>query len=462
MRFLAASLIMSALAVAVIPAQAETLQQAMASAYNTNPTLQAERAKLRAVDEQVALAKSGQRPTIDANADIGRTYTDLNGFDKSLTNRQVGVGVTQPLYRGGSIEAGIQSAEKNVLAARASLTSAEQTLFLSVAQVYFNMVRDEAVLRLTKKTEEVLKRELQAASDRLKVGEATRTDQSQAEARYAGATADRIQAEGNVAVSRAAYEKVVGHPPAAVKYELVDMEMPPTLDNALERAHANNPQVIAAQYSMQAAEHDVDVASGALLPQLDLQAGASRGWDQSVAALGEGDSAQVMARLTIPLYRGGADYAKTRAAKETASQRRVEVRSTMDEVRENAVRAWQQLGTARASINARKKQVESAKLAFEGVKQESDVGTRTVLDRLNAEAETLQAQVDLVQAERDQAVAMFDVKAAVGELTAEKIGLPVEIYNATAHYNAVRDKWIGTGGEPTPPASPAEAPQPAK
>jgi outer membrane protein/adhesin transport system outer membrane protein len=424
-------------------ASAETLQQAMIRAYDNNPSLKSARAKLRAVDEQVPLAKSGARPSADFSADIGTQTTDFNGTSAEITPRQIGVTVSQPIYKGGRIDSSIDSAEKAVLAERANLVNAEQTLFLSVAQVYYDLVRDQAVMRLTKQTEGVLGKELQAARDRLKVGEATKTDMSQAASRLAGATADRIEAEGKLEISKATYEKIIGVPAGELSQNAINFTLPPTADEVIAKAQKNSPRVISAQYAMQAAEHDVDVASGALLPDISIEASGARGWDQSVASLGELSSATIMARLVMPIYRSGSDYAKTRAAKETASQKRLDVRSTMDEARENAVRAWQQLVTARATITARKKQVEASALAYEGVKQESEVGTRTILDRLDAESETLQSQVNLVQAERDQAVAMFDVKAAVGELTADNLALPVAIYDSKAHYDAVKDTWIG-------------------
>lgn len=427
-------------------AHAETLEQAMVQAYNKSSTLQSARARLRAVDEQVPLAKSGARPTADFGATIGESASSFqHKSTTTYTPRQFGFTLSQPLYKGGSIDASIASAENTVQAERANLVNAEQTLFLNVAQSYYDVLRDQSVIKLTRKTEEVLSKELQAARDRLKVGEATKTDTSQAESRYAGAVADRIQAEGNLALSKATYERIVGTPPGELKDEQVKLALPASLDEVVDLALKNNPEVISAQYEMQAAEHDVDTAQGALMPQISLEASGSRGYDVSGSALGESSGSSILARLVMPIYHGGSDYAKTRAAKETASQKRIEVRSAMNGVRENAVRAWQTLNTSRATITSRRKQVEASQLAYEGVKQESEVGTRTILDRLNAESEALQAQVNLVQARRDQAVAMYDLKAAVGELTADKLALPTLIYDSTSHYDSVKNSWLGLG-----------------
>jgi outer membrane protein/adhesin transport system outer membrane protein len=444
-------------AVFAAPVSAATLQEAMVQAYGTNPTLQKQRNALRAIDEQVPLAKSAARPSVDADASLGQAWTDVAGTGRHTTPRGLGVSVTQPIYKGGSIEAGITSAEKTVMQQRALLQSGEQALFLSVAQAYFDVARDQAVLRLNKKNEQVLGKEQQAAGDRLKVGEATRTDISQADSRLSGAVADRIQAEGRLAVSKATYLRIVGAEPGDIDLPKPDISLPTTLPEAISKSENNRPEVIAARYAEESARSDIDVAEGGLLPEVNINASAGRDWDQGTAS-GRVDSAVVAAQLVVPLYRAGADYARTRAAKETASQRRVEVREAMDLARENTVAAWQDLMTARATITARQKQIKASDVALTGVREESSNGTRTVLDRLNAEAEALQSQVDLVQAQRDEILAVFRLKGAVGELTAEKLGLPLTPYDPAAHYEEVKDKWLGLGSET--PDSPAASPKP--
>ena len=446
MRMLAALLLL----LLAIPAEAATLQAAMMRAYQTNPTLQSAQAKLRAVDESVPLAKSGARPSLDFNSQIGQSAVDQNGIHRDSTPRGLGFSVTQPIYKGGRIDSDISSAEKKVLAERANLMDVEQSLFLSVATVYFDVWRDQATIKINRKNEEVLRQELQAARDRFKVGEATRTDVAQADSRYSGSTAARIESEGRLANSKATYEKIIGDAPSELAAPDLNFPIPATLDEAIKQAQEHNPKVISSKFTADSAEHDIATAEGALLPEVNLEASANRNWDSSgVAAGGEVDTAAITARLTVPLYRSGADYARTRAAKQTASQRRVEIHSALDTARQTAVSAWESLKTAQATILSRQKQVQAANLAFEGVKEESKVGTRTILDRLNAEAEALQARVNLIQAQRDKAVALFSVKSAIGELTAEKLKLPLTPYDPTNHYEQVKDAWIGLGSSNT-------------
>ncbi len=442
MRFLLAVILL----LGASPLHAETLLAAMVRAYQTNPTLQTAQTKLRAIDEGVPLAKSGARPSLDFNSQIGQNTVDQNGTQRDATPRGLGFSVTQPLYKGGRIDADIGSAEKKVLAERANLMDAEQSLLLSVATIYFDVWRDQATVKINRKNEEVLRQELQAARDRFNVGEATRTDVAQADSRFSGATAARIESEGRLANGKATYEKITGNAPSELAAPDLNFPIPQSLDEAIKQAQDNNPKVISSKYTADSAEHDVDVAEGALLPEINLEASADRNWEtSSLATGGETDTASITARLTVPLYRSGADYARTRAAKQTASQRRVEIHSALDAARETAVSAWESLKTAQATILSRQKQLKAAELAFEGVKEESKVGTRTILDRLNAEAEALQARVNLVQAQRDKAVALFSVKSSIGELTADNLKLPLTPYDPVAHYEQVKNAWIGLG-----------------
>lgn len=441
-----------------LPLHAETLEQAMVRALTTNPTLLKEQARQRAVDEQVPLAKSGQRPVADFNAAAGAESTTYAGVESTIKPRNFGLSITQPVYSGGSISSGIDVAEDAVLAGRAQLADAEQTLLQNVVTAYMNVARDQHVLELSQKSEAVLKEEWKSVKDRLNVGEATRTDASEAEARFARATADRIQAEGSLAQSQAFYENVVGIAPQGVLVITPNQDaLPATLDEVLAAAQHNAPAVIASNYNALEANAAVDKAVGALLPQISLSGSLNRANEQSALEPRQQDNALIMANLTVPLYHGGSDYALIRAAKQTASQKRVEQLEASTAARENAIRAWQSLKTAEATMVARKKEIAAADLAYQGVKRESQVGTRTVLDSLNSEADALQAHVNFVTAERDYEIAKYAVRAATGDLTAAKLHLTAAVYDPEIHYNKVKDAWIGLGEQLEPMAEDGKA-----
>lgn len=433
-------------------AETQTLKDTMALAYQNNPALQAERAKLRATDEQVAQAMSGWRPNVEALAEAGESQQKISGrgfFNGSdtLTPRDAGITVTQPVFRGFRTQGAVKTAEAQVEAGRAMLRDAEQRLLFDAAKTFLDVVQSQQVLDLSRNNEDVLRQQLDATNSRFRVGEVTKTDVSQAESRLNAAMATRIRAEGDLANDRAAYLRLIGDMPGSLQPPNLVLPSPTSMDETVALAEKNNPLLIAASFNQDAAKSDVTTAQGSLLPEVNLVGNVSRGWEQSVMLPGRQDNATIMARVSIPLYKGGADYAKTRAAYQTVTQRRLELDDARHKVREAAVRAWQNLLTARAAIKANKSVVAAAALALQGVREENKAGTRTTLDVLDAEQELLNAKVNLVKAEHDEALAILQIKASVGELTAAALDLPVKPYDPKAHYDDIRNRWVGLGTE---------------
>ncbi len=426
-------------------AHAETLDEALAKSYTTSPRLQARQAAVRAVDEQVAQANAGWKPSLNGTADYNYSQQVYGGTESSMHPRGLGLQLSQPVLRLQTFTA-IQSAKRAVDAARASLTSQEQSLLLDAVSAYMNVVRDQSVLKLQQNNEQVLKRQLDAARDRFRVGEITRTDVSQAESRLAGATAERIQAEGTLAASKANYRRVIGDEPNDVKQPEKLPKLPAGIDEVISQAESVNPDVIAANYAFEQADKDVDTNLAKLLPEISLIGSANRDYSQSSLLAGRTDSLSIGLRATIPLYQGGAEYAATRQAKQTRSQRQLEFEETKLRAHESAIQAWQQHKAAVAAIESRRSAVKANAIALEGTQQEAKVGTRTTLDVLNAEQEYLNAQVSLVSAEHDAVVAAYQVLSAVGKLTVTDLQLPVtNVYDPEKHYDNVAGKWIGVG-----------------
>ena len=429
------------------PVEAQTLEEALARAYQTNPTLDSQRAQLRATDELVPQALSGYRPTVDLNGFAGRTKAEARaagGTRNSVTTpRGASIELNQPLYRGGSTGASVRGAEARVQAQRANLLLTEGDVLLTAATAYLDVVRDQSVLDLNRNNETVLRRQLDASRDRFNVGEITRTDVSQAEARLSRANADRIQAEGRLRASRAAYQRAVGELPGVLTAPRPRFQLPATLDEVIALAQSNNPGVTAAEYAELAANAGIDRIEGEGYPQVSLSAELARSYDGSATA-DRSDSASLTANLRIPLYSAGLLSARVREAKHQANQARIQIEGARRQVVENAIRAWEALITARAAIESRRTQVRAAEIALEGVRQEAQVGSRTTLDTLNAEQELLDARVGLVSVQRDETVAAFQVLEATGQLNARQLGLPVQYYDFESHYREVRDQWWGT------------------
>lgn len=444
-------------------ASAQSIEETLAAAYRTNPLLQAERARQRATDETIAQALSNWRPSVTVSSDIGRARDWSSTTDtirKTVTETErlrspatVSGVVRQPLYRGGRTVAETSRAENNIQRGRALLQGVEQQVLLDAATAYLNLLRDTAVLELNINNEQVLTKQLAATRDRFQVGEVTRTDVAQAEARIARARADRIQAEGNLTSTRANYRRVVGEAPGKIQPARLPPNLPASESNAVQRI-SENPAVLAAVFNEKAARDNVDVIAGELLPTVNLQGTLSRA-EETQTRGADRDSASVQLTFAVPLYQQGLVEARIREAKQTAGQRRIEMEDARRKATEDTTRSWEALNTARARMTAIQAQVRAAEIALEGVIQESRVGSRTVLDVLDAEQELLNAKVQLVQSQRDEVVAAYQLTSATGQLTALKLGLEVELYDPTRNYAETRGRWWGTSinaGIPAPRA----------
>jgi TolC family type I secretion outer membrane protein len=284
--------------------------------------------------------------------------------------------------------------------------------------------------------------QLEATRDRFQVGEVTRTDVSQAEARLARATSERIGAEGDLAASRAVFRNVIGMAPAVLPRPPLPRGLPASLAEADSIAIGNNPDVTTAEFRERSALDSVDQVSGELWPTLSLIGRLQRQEDVS-RRNSRFDSAEAVVNLNVPLYQAGAVYSRLRERKQLVVEQRRLLDQSQRNAIEDATRAWNALETAGAEIGSFAKQVEANQIALEGVEKEAEVGARTVLDILDAQQELLNSQVSLVRAERDEVVAAFQLKASLGLLTARQLDLPVDYYDPELHYRQVRDSWFG-------------------
>lgn len=429
--------------------QAETLEQALIMTYNTNPSIQSQRASVRRVDEGVSQALSGWRPTVTLVGEGGTDYTKSSttkaSGDKTTNPTSLALSASQSLYSGGQTVAETKSAEADVLAAREGLLSVEQGIFRAAVSAYMSVVGDKSVVDLNRNNVDVLSRQLEAANDRFSVGEITRTDVAQAEARLAGAKANLVTSIGSLKVSEATYEKVVGQKPGEVGYPTFPDNFPESLDSAIELGMENNPDVRSAKYVEESSKHAIRATSGKLLPSISLDGSLTQSNDQSSSSQWS-QGAAISATITVPLYQSGAVYSSVRAARHLNSQRKIEIETAVRDVREAVTQAWEQLEAARAGIQSTEEQVRANRIALDGVEQEAQVGSRTTLDVLDAEQELLSSQVDLVNARINLHVAQYDVLAAVGNLNAREMGLGVDYYDPETNYKRVRNKWAGTDG----------------
>jgi outer membrane protein len=429
------------------PASGMSLTEAMVLAYSNNPTLQAQRASLRATDETISSALSTYRPTVQITGSASETDSSSNRLTSPngrTSPRSATFSVTQPLYRGGRTVAGVQQADANIRAGRATLRNTEQTVLLNTVRGYMDVLRDQAIVDLNRNNEERLRRQLQATLDRFEVGEVTRTDVAQAQARLSRARSDRIAAEGALQASRAVFLSAVGAPATELSRVPTLEGVPDTEEEAIAIALTESPLIEQAGFAEVAAQRSVRAAEGALYPTLSLNGSATHS-EQAQVQNSETDSATIGASVTIPLYQQGSEYATIRQQKQTANQRRIEIELQRRSVRESVTRSWASLSSASDRIRSGVDQVRAAEIALDGVRQEAEVGSRTTLDVLDSEQELLDARVSLVRSERDEYVAGFELKSAIGRLSAFDLNLPVDRYDPTINYNYARGKIIGKG-----------------
>ena len=454
-------------ACAVSYAHGETLQSALVQAYRNNPTLNAQRASVRATDEYVPQALSGYRPKITATITGGEqsmsgttrvvspnlpatafpnrpaTYATQSGYNAPVA---LGASITQTLYNGFKTANQTREAESQVLAARATLQQAVQATLLNAATAYMNVLRDGAILDLQKRNVEVLQEQLRQTRDRFNVGEVTRTDVAQAESRLASGRSQVLTAEANYKASVATYRQVIGIEPKNLSAGTpVDRFSPHTLPKAISVGTAVHPAVMSAEYSVDVAQLAVKVSEASLLPTLSVTGNFTKNYEV-VGSLNtiESYNASLLGTLSVPIYQGGAEYSLIRQAKETLGQKRLDLDTARDQVRQTVVQSWGQLEAAKANIDATQAQVQAAEIALDGVRQEARVGQRTTLDVLNAQQELVNARVSLVTAQRDRVVASYTLLAAVGRLSPTVLGLHVPVYRPIVHYQQVRDAWAGT------------------
>jgi outer membrane protein len=461
------SLLLSvALTYSAAPLHAETLREALVKAYNTNPTITAQRATLRATDENVPIARAAGLPSANATGDL--TEFLVTGQNNFLAPPRQGVAranVSVPLYQGGQVRNSVAAAKTRVEGGRATLRSTEADLFTNVVAAYMDVIRDEAIVGLNTQNVRVLDVNLQASRDRFQVGDLTRTDVAQSEARLALARAQLQSAQANLISSRESYIQFVGTPPGTLDTPPTLPHLPDSPASAVTVAIDNNPVLIAAAKERDASRYDVGVARASRLPQISAVGGASyTNYLGSIASVpndvnripNANKAVQAGLSLTLPLFQGGRPAAQVRQAEAYQSRAIENVTATERNVIAQARSAFAIWRSSEQVIQSSETAVNANKLSLEGVRAENSVGTRTILDILNAEQELLNSQVTLVTARRDAYVAGFALLAAMGQAEARDLGLDGGVlYDPVANYNRVRHKiWdFGGDGEPVPVAT---------
>jgi outer membrane protein len=447
-------------AVSAVPASAETLREALAKAYQTNPTLTGARAGQRALDENVPIAKARGLP----GATLSGSFTEnleigANSFTSPKRVFGAQIGVTVPLYQGGAVKNGLGAAEARVDAGQANLRGTEASLFSAVVGAYMDVLRDQAIVGLNRNQVKVLQTNLEATRDRFQVGDLTRTDIAQSESRLAIAQSQLESGEAQLISSRERYVQLVGGEPVNLEQPPLLPNLPSAPDTAVDVALKSNPDLIAANKAVEAARYDIGSAKASRLPK--VSAVLNEQYSNFLNSIGgtfanASRSTAAGVQATFPLYQGGAPSAQVRQSQARASQaieQSIAVERSVIAQTRSSYAIWR---ASNAVIASSEKAVAATALSLEGVRAENSVGNRTILDILNAEQENLNAQVQLVSARRNAYVAGFTVLAAMGQAEARDLGLDGgALYDPEVNYNRVHNyKWDWSSDPvPTPVAS---------
>ena len=434
---------------------AQTLPDALAAAYNNNPQLNSARAQLRAVDENVPQALSGYRPQIMATATGTATTANAVGGPQYLRGNynsnpvNIALQLTQPIFTGFRTENSVSQAESAVRAQRESLRNTEQSVLLSAVTSFMDVIQATSIVSLQESNLAFMDEQVRSNRDRFEVGEGTRTDVAQAEANQANAVAQVAAAKAQLEAAKATFRQVIGlDPKKPIMRDLSSKLVPKTMETAQKSGQKKHPAIMSATFNIDVAAFNVKVLEGQSLPTVSLGAGVGTTFSPtSPSGPARLDSANVSLNLSVPIYTGGQISSQVRQAKEDLGYARIQVDLVRDQVRAQIVSSWGSLMAAEAQIAAARSSVVANQLALEGTIEEQKVGQRTVLDVLNAQTALVNSRMLLVQAERDNVVASYTLLASMGLLDAESLRLPVQVYNAKAHYKDVRDSW---GGMRTP------------
>jgi outer membrane protein len=431
-------------------ARGEALPEALAKAYQSNPQLNAERARQRATDENVPQALAGYRPQIVASLSGGlQAVRDLllDNTVQSATLKPwtIGVTVTQTLFNGFKTANSVRVAELQVQAGREALRNVGQGVLLDAVTAYTNVLANQSLVEAQRANVAFLRETQGIVEKRLNAGDVTPTDTAQAEARLSRGRADLNAAEVNLAISQATYTQVIGNPPSRLSpAETVDRYLPRGRDDATQLAFRQHPAVMAASFDVDVASTTIRVAEGSLLPTITLQGSASHSRDNDpTLSTFRTDQASILGQMTAPIYDGGTAASQTRQAKELAAQSRLVLDHVRNQARTAAIGAWVSHEGAKIAVAASESEVRAATVALQGVQREAQGGQRTTLDVLNSQQDLILAKARLIGAQRERVIASYTLLSAIGKLDVKTLALNTPDYLPEVHYHQVRDAWHG-------------------
>ena len=446
----AAAIAATLLILPATPTRAETLPEVLVRTYQGNPVLNAERARLRGIDETVPMAVAAYRPQIMAMLTGGLQqvrvlFPDNTVQTATLRTWTIGLTVSQTLFNGFKTANTVRQSEANVRSGREALRNVGQGVLLDAVTAYTNVLANQTLVEAQRINATFLRETLGTTRKRLDAGDVTPTDVAQAEARQSRGLSDLNAAEVNLAISQAVYAQVTGAPPGRLAAaEPVDRLLPRTREQAVAISRKDHPAIMAAMYDTDVAQLGTKIAESSLWPNLSVQGSVQRQWenDPTLSAKGN-DIASVIGQANIPIYDGGFAAAQIRQSKELAMQARIVLELIRNQTQTAVIAAWASHEGAKVALSAAESEVRAANVALSGVQKEAQGGQRTTLDVLNSQQDLMAARARLIGAQRDRVIAAYALLSATGRLDVKTLGLNTPDYSPEVHYQQVRDAWGG-------------------
>lgn len=425
--------------------QGLTLQDTLMHVYNNSPQLKAAKAGLHAAHELYPQALAGRRPSLSAQGSIYSTDVESSNFGRGdgATTKEFSVNLEQPLYSSGRTDAQVDRANAMIKASYATFLQGEQDLFFQTARAYMNVIRDRQILHLSQQNEDILRQELNAVNERFEGGDVTKTDVEQTKSRLARAQADRVGAHSNLEESYAAFQGVTGFSVSgALHYPVPNFSFPATLNEMIVIAEDKNQILHESRHQLHAAEHEADAVLSELLPQIKAFASYQKEYDPQPGIIDESQVETLGLRATLTLYQGGSIRSRVREARSRAQQRRYDIQDKQQDIKAQVLESWKTLKMAQEQMTARTEEIESAKRARDGVKEEARMGERSILDTLDADQEVISAETSYIHVRYASVMASFALARALGIFSPEGVGLGQIAYDPGDHYRRAGDKWI--------------------
>lgn len=420
-------------------ASAVTLQEALIEAYQSNPSLEISRASLRSQDESVVQAGAGKRPSVSLSGVTAYT-ADIDALSDPANTLRASLDAQLVVFDGGRTADAVNAAAYMVYASRENLKASDQSVLLSAATAYLDVRRDQKFFALAKNDVTVVEQQVKAMQDRFAVGAVTRTDVALLEARLAATKTSLAASSGRLALSKEIYRAVVGGEPVNLQAAPALPRLPNSLAEAESIAMREHPSILATRFAEKAAEYDIARARAARLGTVSL--GGTVEYTNVPGPLDRIENTQATISLSgqIPIYNGGVLSSSIRSAAQILESRKATTQNVMRQIRQATASSWANIRVGRASIVAANLQIEASQIAYNAIKEETRLGSRTTLDLLDAEQDLLAARSNLASAQRDEYVAGLNLLSSMGLLTVENLDLGIPAYDPQVNFDAVTSK----------------------